>query len=130
MGMGDVMRSLVVAGVLILSLVMFSSTESVNAGGKKEPKYTIKEVMREAHKSGLWKRVAQGKADQDEKKKLVELYTALSENKPPAGDLDAWKKQTGTMLDEAKKAAAGNADAAAMLLKTVNCGKCHKAFKG
>jgi hypothetical protein len=120
-----------VLGVAIaaVALILILGTGSNYAGGQKEPKHTIKEVMREAHKSGLYKKVATGKAGDDEKKELVELYTSLSLNKPPMGDESEWKEQTGKMLSAAKKAAKGDEKAAASVLKIVNCGVCHKKFK-
>ncbi len=45
-------------------------------GDDSKPKYTIKQVMAQAHKNGMYKKVAQGKATKEEKDKLVELYTA------------------------------------------------------
>jgi hypothetical protein len=124
------MRTAVVSGVSILALTLLVGIETSSAGGKKDAKYTISEVMQKAHKSGLLKKVATGKADAGEKKELVELYTALAANKPPAGELAAWKKTTGNMLKLAKAVADGDEKAAKQLGKAVNCGACHKAFKG
>ena len=88
------MRTAVVAGASILALTLLVGIDTSNAGGKKDPKYTISEVMKKAHKSGLWKKVAGSDASAEEKKQLVEYYTALTQNKPPAGDAAAWKKTT------------------------------------
>jgi hypothetical protein len=115
-------------GVLIAGAALVITVGS-DAGEKKEPKHTIKEVMKEAHKGGLMKKVATGKASDEEKKELVELYTSLSQNKPPMGDETEWKEQTTKMLKAAKAAAQGDNKAAMALLKIVNCGACHKKFK-
>jgi cytochrome c553 len=93
------------------------------------PKYTIKEVMKEAHKSGLYKKVGEGKANKEEKEKLVELYTALPQNKPPKGDAAEWKKQTEAMLSAAKGSAKDDKDEQAKLLSIVKCQECHGKFK-
>jgi hypothetical protein len=98
------------------------------AGEKKEPKYTIKEVMKKAHKDGLWKKVASGDAGKEDREELAELYVALSENKPPKGDEKDWKKKTSAMV-KASKAAVKNAEDGKKLTKIVNCGACHKAHK-
>jgi hypothetical protein len=94
-----------------------------------DTKYSIKDVMKEAHKSGLYKKVGQGKATKEEKEKLVAFYTALAKETPPKGDADAWKKQTEEMLAAAKGSLDGDKDAEAKLLKIVNCAGCHKQFK-
>ena len=51
--------------VLVVALAATALILSIDANyaGEKKPKYTIKEVMAEAHKSGLWKKVAEGDAD-------------------------------------------------------------------
>lgn len=93
------------------------------ADDKDKPKYTTKEVMKLAHKEKLLNKVMEGKASDDEKKKLVELYEAMAANKPPKGDADNWKKLNDALVDAAKKA---DADA---LKKASNCGACHSAHK-
>jgi hypothetical protein len=117
-----------VLGVLIAGAALVITVGS-DAGEKKDPKYTIKEVMREAHKGGLMKKVATGKASEEEKKQLVEFYIALGANKPPMGNEAEWKDQTQKMLKAAKAAGEGDDKAAMSLLKLVNCGACHKKFK-
>src|SRR5947209_243561 len=63
----------------------------------EKPKYTIKQVMAQAHRKAdrnspsLSDKVIGGKADKDEQAKLLELYTALAANKPPKGEAEAWK---------------------------------------
>src|SRR5262245_5519342 len=114
-----VFGSLVVAAALVIGL-----SADRAAGGKDDPKYTIKEVMQKAHTPGaksLLKKVATGKADDAEKKQLVELYTALAQNKPPKGDEKDWKERTSKMLDTAKAAAKGDEKAATSLLEIVSC---------
>src|SRR5262249_30062083 len=118
-----------VFGVAVAAMALILSMDAKYAGAQKDPKFTIKEVMREAHKGGLMKKVATGKADAGEKKELVEMYVALSMNKPPMGDETEWKEVTGKMVAAAKGAAKGDEKAAASLLKIVNCGACHKKFK-
>ena len=91
----------------------------------------IKEVMQEAHKKGLLKKVTSGEASDAEAKKLLELYTELSKSKPPAGDADAFKATTKKMIEGAKLVVDGKKDEGiALLKKSVNCGGCHKNFKG
>jgi surface antigen len=123
------MRRLIVVACLTLTGTIVVGLDSPAAQDK--PKFTISEVMQQAHKGGLLKKVQNSQADADEGKQLVEYYTALTQNKPPMGDEKAWKKQTETMLAGAKLYADGKKDeGAAALKKTVNCANCHKMFKG
>ena len=119
------MRKLVVAGlVLALGWVAFSVAQDA------KPKFTIKEVMKTAHKSGLMKKAAEGKATEAELKTLIENYEALAANKPPKGDEAAWKEKTTALLAAAKDVAAGKEGAGAALMKAYNCMACHSAHKG
>jgi hypothetical protein len=117
----------VAAGVV--AALAFGVVLTENHAGEKA-KYTIAEVMEKAHKSGLWKKVYQGKADQEEKDALLALYTALAQNTPPKGEEKEWKKVTGDMVKAAKAAASGDEKIAKTLEKLVSCGMCHKKFKG
>ncbi len=101
-----------------------------NDAGEKKAKYTIPEVMARAHKEGLMKKVADGKASDEEKEELVGHYVALNNNDPPKGEKKDWKKRTSALVDAAKKAAKGDEAAAKTLPKLANCGACHKAHKG
>jgi hypothetical protein len=121
------MRTLVVGACGAFVLAMLVSMGSYEAVGGEKAKYTIKEVMKEAHKDGLLKKVSGGMGDKKDAERLLELYTALSKNTPPMGEKDSWKKITDDVVAAAKKAVAGDT---AALKKAVNCGACHKAHKG
>jgi len=120
------MKYLLAGAIATLSLGLLLGEN--NAGEKA--KYTIPEVMAKAHKKGLMKTVASGKASDDEKEQLVALYVALNANEPPQGDVKDWKKRTGALVEAAKKAAKGDEAAAKSLPKLANCGECHKLHKG
>ena len=117
------------AGV-IASVSMLLVLGSNDAGEKA--KHTISEVMKKAHagKGAIMKKVADGTANADEKKALVELYTSLSKNEPPKGEKADWKTKTDALVGAAKKAADGDDAAAKSLTKLANCMGCHKAHKG
>jgi hypothetical protein len=123
----DQMRRLIVAVTLSLGMVIVALD---CPAGQDKPKFTISEVMQQAHKGGLLKKVQEGKANDEDAKLLVDYYKALTLNKPPMGDEAAWKKQTEAMLAAAKLLADGKKDEGiAALKKEVNCAKCHKMFK-
>jgi hypothetical protein len=82
-----------------------------------------------AHKDGLMKKVAAGDGSKEDAEKLVKLYEALEENKPPKGDEESWKKQTKAMIDAAEDAVKGEKGAGDALKKAANCAECHKAHK-
>ena len=56
-------------GLAVLTLAVASV--GVFRAADNDPKYTIKEVMKEAHKDKLVNKVALGKASDDEKKRLL-----------------------------------------------------------
>jgi hypothetical protein len=123
------MKKLAFVGIgLALLMVLALATNSAGALQEK-PKYAIKEVMREAHKTGLYKKVGEGKASDAEEKQLVEYYTALTQNTPPKGDLKAWRDKTTKMLELAKGVAKDDKEAGAKLVKEVNCKACHAMFR-
>jgi hypothetical protein len=115
----------VLAGMAAVLALVFL-VDANNAGDKDKPKYTIKEVMAEAHKSGLWKKIAKGDAEKEDREKLAELYKALAQSKPPKGEIEEWKKTTEVMQKIAEDAIK-DADAGKKL--KVNCGACHGKFK-
>ena len=120
------MKYLFAGAIAAVSLVLVLGD---NHAGEKA-KYTIPQVMKKAMAGGLCKKVASGKANDEEKTQLVELFTALSQNTPPKGDADDWKSKTKALLEAAKGAAGGDADAAKKLPKLANCNGCHSVHKG
>jgi hypothetical protein len=101
-------------------------------GAIDDPKYTTKQVMKMAHAGGqnsLLAKVRSGKANKQDKEKLVELYEALAGNKPPKGDADAFSKLCEAMVDAAKAAQKGDKSAGQLLAKSTNCMACHNNHK-
>lgn len=112
----------------IATIALVVSTEVGNAQDK--PKYTVKQVMHQAHKSKLLAEAMQGKAEKAKLEKLVELYVALGANESPAGEKDDWKKRTDEIISAAKEVLAGKEGAAKKLQKATNCRNCHDEHKG
>lgn len=96
---------------------------------KDKPKHDIKEIMVLAHKKGLYKKVIEGKASDDEKKQLTVLYIELSQNHPSKGSDESWKEKTTAVVKASKDVEAGKEGATAALKKANNCASCHKAHK-
>lgn len=122
-------RSLTVGAVLavfVASLGLFANAQA------DKPKFTIEEVMKKAHDGDpkLCGKVASGKASDDEKKLLVELYTALSKNKPPKGDAKSWDEKTKALVEAAKECVKDEKTGGPKLQKAVNCKGCHSVHKG
>jgi len=96
----------------------------------EKPKYTIKQVMKMAHgKDGLRNKVTEGTATKEEKEKLLELYTALSQNKPPKGDEKDWQERTAKLVKAAKDVVAGKAAGIKELPQPADCMGCHSMHR-
>lgn len=115
------LRGLIVSAVAVFSLVLFMDTNS-QGGDKKEPA-SIKVVMQKAMKGGLANKVASGKANAEEKKLLVSLFTDLTTHKAPAGDDAGFKERANALLKAAKD------DDGAALKKAMDCKSCHSNYK-
>jgi hypothetical protein len=122
------MRKLLLAGVALA--FGWAALGMVIGAEEEKPKHTIKATMKAAHKGGLMKKVADGKATDEEEKLLIEHYEALAANKPPKGDAEAWKTKTAALIAAAKDAAAGKEGGGAALQKAANCMACHRDHKG
>lgn len=94
-----------------------------------KPPYTIKEVMQQAHKDGLLKKVLSGDASAEEKRHLLDLYISMAESKPPIGDATSWHKLAGGTVMAAAKVVVGRKDSLASLKKATACAACHKLHK-
>jgi hypothetical protein len=109
--------------------VLALGTGGPSPGTKAEPRASIKEVMKEAHTSGLFKRVAAGAGDRRDAERLLELYTELARHNPPAGKPEKWREVTDKMVKAAQAAVDGDEQAGKMLKKAVTCGLCHQRHK-
>lgn len=119
---------MLIRGLFVSTVAMFALILLVNSDAgafqdkdKKEP--TVKEIMMKAHgKDGLRKKVMDDKASNDEKKALIDLYTALAASKNPKGDEKDWKAKTKVVVELAKSGTPAD-------LKKIDCMGCHKSFK-
>jgi hypothetical protein len=101
---------------------------------KGEGKYSISEVMQEAHagqpNERLIDKVWTGRASKADKEQLVDLYSSLPLDKPVRGELSEWKERTEALLAAAKGVANGEKGAEAKLGRAANCVICHTAHRG
>ena len=72
---------------------------------------------------------AKGEATDAEKKKVLDLYIHMSEQKPPKGDEAEWKKQLQPIITAAAKVVVGRDGAESEYTNAANCMACHKKFK-
>ncbi|HZV04290.1 MAG TPA: hypothetical protein VE999_04295 [Gemmataceae bacterium] len=126
------MRTAKYFGMAVLTLGLAAGLGMYHAADEAKAKLSIEEVMEKAHKGkpSLFKQVMSGKASEEQKKKLVEYYEALTQNKPEKGSEADWKKRTTALVKAAKEVASGNDSARQQLGKAANCKSCHDAHKG
>lgn len=123
------MRKTVLLSGAMLAMIAGLAVVAASGEAQEAPKHTIKIVMQKAMKGGLCGKVASGKATDEEKKELIELFTALHANKPPKGEEASFKEKAKALLDGAK-AAAEDSKKGGALKKAANCKACHEAHKG
>jgi hypothetical protein len=118
-------------GAAALLASMFAGLTVFGAADEK-PKFDIETVMEKAHDkdNGIYHKIVAGKATDEQKKELVELYTELAKNKPPKGDAKSWKDKTTALVSAAKEVVDGKAAGVGDLKKAANCMNCHKVHKG
>lgn len=112
-----------------LALFALTVLASLEFQAADEPKYTTDEVMQMAHKGGLLKKVVEGKPTKKDKEDLLEMYVALSKNKPSKGPEKSWKDMTTAIVSAAKSVVADEKGAPAKLKKAVNCNGCHDTHR-
>jgi hypothetical protein len=122
------MKCLVVAALVSIGVL---SLARAKAEDEAKPKYTIKEVMKKAHlpDGGLMKKIVAGEGTKEDAEQLVELYTALGQNKPPKGEPGSWEEKTGELLAAAKAVVEDKPGSKERLKKAADCGNCHKEHK-
>jgi cytochrome c553 len=95
----------------------------------EEEKLTIKKIMKLAHKSGLLKKVATGKATDSEIADLHEFYLEMPKLTPPKGEEESWEKKTAALTKASKAAVDKDPNASALLKSATDCAACHKVHK-
>ena len=118
----------------VLTMALVAGLGVFQAADDAKPKYDTEEIMKKAHKApkgklSLYQQVVKGKANEEQKKQLLEYYVELGKNKPEKGELSDWKKRTDALVHAAKDEVAGKEGAAKTLQKAADCKACHNAHK-
>jgi hypothetical protein len=109
---------------------MFSRAQDAQPDGDDaKPKFTIKEITKNAHTDKLRNKVAAGEASDGEKQQLLDLYLSLLENKPPQGDAESWQKLSSAAVAEAARVVVGRDGAERQLRGAASCAACHREHK-
>lgn len=125
------MRKLLLVAITF-SAITLGHFGVIRADDTDKPKYTTKEVMKAAHAGGpnsLLNKAAGANATKEDKEKIVELYVALSKNKPAKGDEKSWSEKTTLLVKEAEANLKGEAGAGRKLVAAANCMGCHRVHK-
>ena len=120
-----------VTGAFLALGLLVASTAFLFAQDSDEPKakYTIKQVMKQAHSQKLLNKVVDGKASKEEKDKLLDLYLSMLENKPNKGEQQSWIMKSGRLMWGAAAVAVGREGAEGFLKEASNCKACHSVHK-
>ena len=116
------------AVVLLVTVGALISLSQTQAG--PSPDAAVKKVMKGAMKGGLTKKVESGKADEKQKKQLLEMFESLAKASPPEGEKASWDTKTKALVVAAQAAVDGKTDAGPMLKKAASCKACHDVHKG
>ena len=120
-----------ITSILIVPLATAALTLGLFSvvNGQAKPKYTIKQIMKDALKGGLAKKVVGGEATEKEKIQFLDYAISLYENKPKKGEAASWTRLTGNLVTAAAKVAIDPKASTAALGKAVNCKACHNKHK-
>jgi hypothetical protein len=103
-----------------------------------EAKGSINQIMKHAHltprnrgtRDNLDNKVLDGKATEDEKKDLLELYKALRKHRPPKGKGEEWDRRVDELVASLKAVYAKEKGATERFLEAKDCKSCHNAHRG
>ena len=123
------MRIRLIVGSLVAAVVFGGGVMAVN-NNLVAPK-TIKEVMKIAHdkKDGLLKKVQDGSATDEEKKKLLDAYIDLLDGEPKKGETADYLVKANALVVGAAKVVLGREGAMDELKKASDCMACHSKHK-
>jgi hypothetical protein len=124
-------KSVVIALAASAVLIGLALRPSEAADAAAKPKYTIKEIMKKAHKGDdcTVKHVLKGQGTKEELKELLEYYQVLPQLEPPTGSPASWKEKTAKLLQSTESLNKGEAGSMEAFKAAVNCKACHDVHK-
>ena len=121
----------IIAGLLLLS----GASLDAQQGTKKPPApaaaKTIKAIMLGSHKEKghLVFLVRDGESTEEDNKKLLEEYKAISAMKPPLGDMNSWTKRTNAAIAALQELVDKKGGALERVRSATECSGCHNAHR-
>lgn len=117
-----------------LALLATAGLIATSAGTAKADNEVIEKIMKEGFKAPkgtpkLVEKVIDGKASDEEIKKLLELVKQLPAEKPPRGEESDWKEKTEALLKAAELCESKDPEGPAKLKEASNCKACHRDHK-
>jgi len=120
--------SVACVAVLLATVLCFRAI-GADQGSNEGPKHSIKQVMLDAQKGGLLKKVLAEEATDEEKLALLDFYVSLAEAKPSKGDAESWRAKTQAILTASARVIVGRADGIELLENATSCAACHSVHK-
>lgn len=124
---------------LVLTVVLLASLglglgapglENANSEATTDEAPSVSEIMKTLHKKDkLHAAVSSGKASDEQKVQLLDLYLHMADTKPSNGQTEKWAAEVQPIVHAAAKVVVGREGAADEYKKAVNCKSCHDKFK-
>lgn len=123
----------VAVGVLSLGWRPLFGGAAVRRAEEDDPRNKkIVAVMRTgfATSKSLMRRVMAGTASEEEQRQFLELLESLRDERPPQGELAAWRERVDGITAAAKIVITdGDAESQSRLLAAAKCGDCHRRHR-
>lgn len=115
-------------GILLLSGGLTAQQSKKSPPPSARP---IKEIMERTHKEkgALVFRVRDAESTDDDNKKLLAEYKALSGMKPPLGDAKAWSNRTSNAIAALQELVDKKPGAVEKVRSATECSGCHNAHR-
>lgn len=122
------------ARILIPATITAALALGLTAAFAADDDGPIKKAMQYAHKAPkgekkVCEKIVEGTASDDEAKKTLDLYKAMTDAKPPKGDAAAFKAKVAKLIAATEDVVARKSGASAGYKEAVNCKACHGDHK-
>ncbi|MBT5019796.1 hypothetical protein N9153_02475 [Planctomicrobium sp.] len=120
-------KSFITLAVVVCAALLMTSTSNKAVSADEE--LNIKQIMKQAFKGDLVRKVGTDKATAEEKQQLLEMSKVMAGMKPPQGSSESWSEKTNALIAAVEASIQGKPEASTLLKKTTNCAACHKVHK-